>query len=368
MNPQAFISAIQNMFGNTQVPGYTPIGAIIASGDLAQGNMATLMGTVNAVPFEPSYVGDLGLYHYQPSSTRINEIEFDGQTINLIQSTPPGSPGQSVTLNRRNVKAVTAPRIAEEITINAMEVAAIRGLSTTQLETVQTRADRKILNAVRNLRTTLEFHRVGGAIGVLLDADGSTVIQNYFSILGVSQPTYNVAFGTSAAQKFIVIAAALLNMLEDALGNLAPGGQKPIVLCGRTFWQRFIADSSVVTAFQYFESNKKGSDPLRDDLRYDDFEYGGLIWRQWRGQAANGAGRFIPDAQAQLLIPGVPGTYEAYFCPPEDQASKVNTPGIPIYPTVKVLDHDMGYEIRLQSNPLHVNTRPAAAIQLYSSN
>ena len=247
-----------------------------------------------------------------------------------------------------------------------MKVAEIRALASTDLDTVKTRADRKMINAVRDIRTTLEYHRVGGACGVLLDADGATVLENYFTVLGVAQPTYNVAFGTSATQKFIGISADLLNTLEDALGNLAPTGEPPIELCGRTFWKRFISDSSVATAYQYFWANQK-TDPLREDLRYADFEFGNIVWRQYRGQAAN-SGRFIPDAEAQLVIPGVQGTYLGVFCPPIDLVSKVNTRGLPIYPTVKVLDHDAGYEIRLQSNPLHIMTRPAAAIQLYSSN
>jgi hypothetical protein len=368
MTPAALAAALTNLMGTPQVPAYTPIGAIIASGDLAQGQMTTLTGSVNAVPFEPSYLGDLNLYNYEGSMTHTVQVEFDSQTINLIQTSAPGSPGQETILNLRNVKSLTSPRIARTITVNAMEVAEIRALGSTELDSVKTRADRKLINAVRDIRSTLEYHRVGGAMGILLDADGVTVLQNYFTLLGVTQPTYNVQFGTTGSSKFITICATLLNMLEDALGNLSPSGEPPIVLCGRTFWQRFISSPDVVTAYQYFQASQQRVLPLREDLRYADFEFGGIVWRQYRGQAANGAGRFVPDAEAQLLVPGIPGTYLGLFCPPVDQASKVNTMGLPIYPTVKVLDHDAGYEIRLQSNPLHVMTRPAAAIQLYSSN
>ncbi len=368
MTPQALMAGLSNLMGTPNVPAYTPIGKLIANGDIAQGQMATLAGSVNGVPFEPSYLGDLGIYDYDGAMTRIIEVEFDSQVINLIQTSAPGSPGQETELNLRTVKAISAPRIARTVTVNAMEVAEIRALASTDLETVKTRADRKLINAVRDIRTTLEYHRVGGAMGILLDADGTTVLQNYFTLLGVTQPTFNVQFGTAGSSKFVQIGATLLNMLEDALGNLSPSGEPPIVLCGRTFWQRFISSADVVNAYQYFEATKQKFLPNREDLRYADFEFGGIVWRQWRGQAANGAGRFIPDTQAQLLVPGVSGTYLGLFCPPEDQVSKVNTKGIPIYPTVKVLDHDQGYEIRLQSNPLHIMTRPAAAIELYSSN
>lgn len=348
-------------------PAYVSIGQLIASGDLATGNMTTLAGSVNAVPFEPSYLGSRGIFNYEPALTNTIQIEFDGQVINLVPATPPGAPGYETTLNPRNVKSITAPRIARKVTVLATEVAGVRALASTGFDTVETRGDRKLKNAVRDIRSTMEFHRLGAAMGLWIDATG-TVFQNYFTLLGVSQTVYDVLFGTSSSNKFIKIGQDLLNLIEDGLGNLAPSGTNPpIALCGRTFFERFTQQADVITAYQFFESTQQKLNPLREDIRYGDFEHGGIIWRQYRGSTAD-YGRFIPDNEAHIVIDGVPGTYEGYFCPPSDIMDKVNTPGLPIYPTVKVLDHGAGYEFNLQSNPVHAMTRPAVAIKLISSN
>lgn len=345
---------------NTPVapPAYMPIGQLIATGDF---QFETLVGTVNSVPFEPKYLQDIGLYDYQGSMTHTQLIEFDGQTIHLIQTSEPGSPGQQVLRQPRSTKAIPAVRIAETVTVLADEVAAIRSLGSVELETVQTHADKKIQNAVRNIRSTMEWHRVQAAQGKLLDADG-TVINNYFTLLGIAEPTQDMAWSNTNAGHINAVCNTILNTLEDALGNLVPG-VPPIAICGRTFFNNLVTHPNVIDAYKYFQATQQRLNPNRMDVRYEDFEFGGIIWRQYRGKV-NGTA-FVPDAEARIVVDGLPGTYLGIFAPPRDIVDQVNKMGIPLYPTVKVLDHNSGYEFRIQSNPLHVMTRPAAAIKLY---
>lgn len=347
---------------------WVDINEIIANGDVSQGAMMTLAGAVQAIPFEPSYLGDRGIFSYSPKTTNTIATEFDGQTINLVQTTAPGSPMQETILNPRNVKTLNSVRIARKVRVLPEEVANTRRIAGAGLDTVDDRLAWKIKNAVRDIRTTLEYHRVGAALGNILDADGVSVIANFFSLLGISQTTIDCAQGTAATGKYISLAETVLNVLEDALGDLHPvDGKPPIVLCGRTFWQRFINSADVIQAYQYFMSNRQKGIPGRDDLRYNDFEHGGLIWRQYRGSAGNSS-RFVPDAEAHIIVDGVPGTYMGHFCPPQDIQSRVNKDGQELDVTMEVLPHDAGTEVQIQCNPMHWMNRPGAAIKLYSSN
>ena len=341
-------------------PAYMRVGQLIANGDFT---FSTLVGCVNSVPFEPKYLQDIGLFDYASSFTNTVEIEFDGQTIHLIQSSEPGTPGMEVLRNPRRTFTFRAPRIAATVTVMADEVAAIRSLGAVELESVETHADKKLMNAVRNIRSTMEWHRVHAACGRLLDADG-TVINDYFTVLGVSEPSHDMTFANGATS-MISHSNDILNALEDALGNLSPGAP-PIAICGRTFFKRFITHSSVVDAYKYFQATQQRLNPNRQDVRYDDFEYGGIVWRQYRGKV-NGT-PFVPDTEARILVDGVPGTYLGEFCPPRDIVDQVNKAGMPLYPTVYPLPHNAGYQFRIQSNVFHVMTRPAASIKLISSN
>lgn len=345
-----------SMMPTPPTPAYQPISQLLASGDTSY---ESLLGCVNSVPFEPKYLGDLGLFDYQSETANPVVVEFDGQVINLVQTSQPGSPGQAVDYAPRKTQAVNAPRIAVTITVLPSEVAGVREVGGVQLETLETRADRKLKNAVRNIRSTMEWHRLKAAQGRLLDANGST-INDYYSLFGISEPVYSLAVGTSTTD-FIGVGEDLLNMEEDALGEL-DWTVKPIALLGRTLFKSFVTHPNVKDAYRYFQSNQKNN-PNRDDIRYEDFEHGGIIWRQYRGNA-NTVGRFLADNEGRVLIPGVAGSYIGAFCPPTDIKEFVNTPGLPLYMTVKELDHGGGWEIRVQSNPLHVMARPAAAIKL----
>jgi len=338
---------------------YIPIGTALAQSDFSY---ATMAATINSVPFEPSTLGDWGIFEYTGALTRAIEIEFDSQAINIIGSSAPNSPGLAVGLASRTTQLFNAPRLAETVTVYASEVAAIRQIGTTRLETVQTQVDRKIVNAVRNLRASLEYHRVGAAAGRVLDADGSTIF-NFYTASGVSEPTFDFTWSTGGSV-LNVKCKQILDKIEDALGNFTTGA-KVYAIVGRTFWEKLMSDSSFSAAYQYFESQKQMILPLREDFRYSDFEFGGIIWRQYRGK--NGSTPFVADAEGRIIV-DVPGSYLGLFAPPQDIASQVNEPGQPMYATVKVLDHDAGLEIRIQSNPFHVGTRPGAQIKLFSSN
>ena len=338
---------------------YIPIGAALAAGDFS---FQTLAATINSVPFTPSLLGDWGVFEYTSALTRDIEVEFDAQSINIIPTSAPNSPGIAVGLAGRTTQSFKAPRLSETVTVQASEVAAVRQLGTVQLETVQTQVDRKIINAVRNLRATLEYHRVGAACGRLLDADGSTIF-NFYTVSGVSEPTFDFTWSTGGLV-LNVKCKQILDKIEDALGEFTTEA-KVYAICGRTFWEKLMSDSSFSTAYQYFESQKQTILPLREDFRYAEFEFGGIIWRQYRGK--NGSTPFVADAEGRIIV-DVPGSYLGLFAPPQDIMDKVNEPGEPMYPTVKVLDHNGGIELRIQSNPFHIGTRPGAQIKLFSSN
>lgn len=352
---------------NVAPPPVTIINQLIANGDLGQAGMTTLAASINAVPFEPKYLGDRGTYDYSSALTRDIRLEFDGQVITVVQSSAPGSSPTPVSLRPRTVKAVSSVRLSEEFPVLASEVSGIRELAGVSLDTIDTRASRLTIQAIRNIRSTWEYQRINAAMGIWVDADG-TVIQNYFTLLGISQPTLDVTFGTPGSSKFLKLCMTLKNSLEDVLGNLdGDDGFEPLIACGRNFWANFITAADVVEAFDKFEARQQDNLPLREDLRYADFKFGGFRWRQYRG-SANNTGRFLPDNEAHVIVDSVPGTYLGFWTPPEDNIHFTNAPGIPIVPAVHPLPYDEGYGFRFQSNPIHVMTRPAAAYKLFSSN
>lgn len=351
------------------IPGFEPmsVGQLLANGDLGVGAMTSFVGTINGVPYEPGYLGKRKTYWYESAMTRTVELEFYNETINVVKSSAPGTAPTPVSRKQRKVFNLPCVRIAEQFPVLAEEVDGIRKLAGVGLDDIPTEADRKLRIAIRNIRSTWEWQRVNAAMGIVLDEDG-TVIQNYFTDLGVTQPTVNVLFGTPSTGKWETICMNLKNQLEDALGNLDGDDEfEPLILCGRTFFERFITQPDVILAYTYFQERNQTENPMRDDVRYVDFKFGGFRWRQYRG-GANNTGRFLPDNEAIVIVDNVPGTYLGFWCPPKDNKVFVNKPGLPIVAAVQELPLDEGYNFRLQSNCIHIMTRPAASILLESTN
>ena len=99
---------------------------------------------------------------------------------------------------------------------------------------------------------------------------------------------------------------------------------------------------------------------LRNDPR-DSIEFGGIVWERYTGKVGTIA--FIDPDTAYVVPEGVPDMFITRFAP-ADHVDAVNTLGLPYYTSQEILRHGKGVELLSQSNPLSLNTRPAAVIRL----
>ena len=90
-------------------------------------------------------------------------------------------------------------------------------------------------------------------------------------------------------------------------------------------------------------------------------DFGGIRWVKYRG-AVGGTQMIHPD-EAYVIPMGVPGLALGRFAP-GDWLDTVNTIGLPGYAVGKIREDNKGVDIEMQSNPLHLLTRPRAVIKL----
>jgi hypothetical protein len=207
--------------------------------------------------------------------------------------------------------------------------------------------------AKRQLDATHEFQRMGALNGLVLDADGSTVLLNIYQAFGVEQQVLSMGLNDPAT-KVRVKCAEALDMQEDELGNVTSSGSR--AFCGKTFWDKLITHKSVEETFL----NTIQAAELRGDAR-ESFELGGIVWERYRGRIAGVA--FIHDDQALLIPEGVPDLYISCFAP-ADYMETANTQGLPYYSKLEPMPFNKGMSGEAQSNPLHLCTRPRAQILL----
>lgn len=311
-----------------------------------------LVDAINLTPYIPTRLGDLKLFQPKPISTLSAAIEMQGQVLSLVQSQPRGAPGAAKNVEKRLIKDFRTVHLPQRVAIMADEVQGLRAFGSETEDTVAMQyLQGKMDVARRDLDITHEYQRMGALKGLVLDADGTT-IYNYFTEFGVTQTTLSWALSVTGT-KVLQLCIALKRVIEDKLGGVMMQGVR--VLCSPEFMDAFTSHPAVTEAFKYQQSQV-----LRDDYR-DSFQFGGIVWEEYRGSI--GATRFIAAGKAYAIPMGVPGLFQTLYSP-APYMETVNTPGLPFYMKAKSMDFDTGVEWQVQSNPLHLGTRPDCIVEL----
>ena len=321
----------------------------------------TLTARVNNEPFVPGRIGEMDIFEEDGVPTTSIAIEELDGTLDLIPSVPRGGPPNQNQKQKASLRSLTVPHLPLSDVLKPSEVQNVRAFGGGgRLEAIQDllmRRSRRMLNAHD---ATVEWQRAAAIKGLLLDADGLTLIYNMFTEFGVTQTTTDFDLGNANAD-LLGLCESISGNVEDTLG--AATYTQMHVLCGRTWFAKFIRHPKVAEAFKYYQQLGRLS-PLSNDLRYKGFEFGGLVFEQYRGKV--GGISFIPDAEAYAFPMGVPGLFITRFAP-ADYLDTVNTMGLPRYMRTYVHPKLTGVDIDTESNPISLCTKPAVLNKLISN-
>lgn len=325
-------------------------------------SMVEMTNAVNANPYKPGFLGSLNLFTPKPIATTVAAIEMKDGALNLIQTSPRGAPIEEGGREKRDIFYRETVRIAKGDTIKADEVQNIRAFgSLTEMQSmVNLVADR--LNGptglIAQVEYTWEHMRLGAISGIVLDADGSTLV-DWFSVLGQSQPAEvdfdldNVNPVSGAVRKKC---NEVTRGVQRALGGLwLPGQSYLLGLCGDAFWDDLTAHTEVRQTYL----NTQAAAELRTGNAWESFNYGGIRWINYRGSDDNSTVAVGTD-KVKFVPVDVPGLFDVAFSPSESMPY-VNTPGLSLY-SMMILDNDrmMWARPEVYSYPLFICNRPKA--------
>lgn len=329
--------------------------------------LVSLTDRILRMPYAPARIGKMGLFEEKGVATTFVGIEEKAGLLSLIPTSPRGGPGYENAHNKAKVRNFNIPHLELSDTVMADEIQNVRAFgSENELVGVQQVVDDRLTEMKPKHEATIEYGRLGALKGQITDADGTTVLYNLFNEFGFSQTTIDFLLGTTTTS-LIAKTGTLIDTIDDALG--AAGYDHVHVLCGATFWSKFITHPAIATAYQYYQATGQNANmnPLRDDLRYKGFMFGDVIFEKYRGNV-NGI-QFVAASEAHAFPVGVLGLYKTYFAP-ADWEETVNTIGLPLYAEQDVIPGlpRKGRRIVTQSNPLSLCLRPDVLIKLTTSN
>lgn len=331
----------------------------IFSGDAFK--MSTLTASINHDDFKPDLIGGLGIFQEQGVPTRDVIIEEDYNTLKLVPTGPWGGVHASRSNDKRKARSFVVPHIPTRDAVMAEEIQGVRayanGMTPQQiLLTVEALRDRKLNKMRADIEATLEYHRLGAIKGLVLDADGSSTVNDLFTQFEVTQQTHGMNLDDTNTDAITQIREAVRKSL-NALGNQRQTGF--VALCGDQFFDLLTGHPSVKNTYL----NWTAAASLRDQSRaYGDFDFMGIRWINYRGSV--GGVDFIATGKSYLVPTGT-NAFVGYFGPSDyiDRVNQIPDPnGAPIEARAEMLDFGKGLAMEAQSNPLYLCLKPAAVV------
>lgn len=319
--------------------------------------ITSMTAAINDAPYLPGRLGELGWFEEEGIASLTFWIERQGNTLKLIPNQPRGGRGAQPAINRSNAWLFGVTHLPQSDAVMADEVAGVREFGTAnQLKTVQSVVNKRLENMRSNIDATLEYHRIGAMLGKIMDADGTTVLEDLLARFGMTR--HSISLGLSGTGDIQVATIGAARAVESALGGVRHTTKRAI--CSSGFFDAFLSNKTVKEAYKLWSNSGQLGEFLRSDPR-SGFFFAGTFWEEYRGQV--GGVPFIPEDKAYLVPEGVPGMFQNKFGF-ANYIETVNTVGLPYYAKMEAMDMGKGMEIEAQSNPGMVCTRPDAIIEL----
>jgi hypothetical protein len=329
-------------------------------------DLLTLTNAINIIPNRYSLLTDMGMFPVRGVSTHNIMIEMQNHTLNLIPTAAWGSPSYVNNMGRRNIRSLVIPHMPVIDAIDPSDVQGVRafGLENTTYPLEQLVTD-KLVNIRAKMDLTHEWRRVGALKGQILDADGTTVIYDLYKEFDVMKPVKNLDLGNTTTPTNVRSALVdISRYIEVNLHGETMTGT--LVLCSPQFFDALVDHPNVIRTFQNWTAAREG---LGGDLRAG-FTFGGLTFREYRGSVPaidiNGAitYRDLIDKGTAIAFPmGTTQTFTGYAAPANFNET-VNTIGVEYYAKTRVKEFELGYEMHVQSNVLHLTLRPQLVVTL----
>lgn len=320
-------------------------------------SMAELTARVDKEDHLPQLLGSMGLFEPVPIRTTVATIEQRDTTLSLIQTSPRGAPLEEQTDNKRKLLYVETPRIAKGDTLYASEIQSIRAFgSETELMQAAREIGRRNMRLRRDAELTWENMRLGAVKGIVLDADGSALV-NWFTIMNVSQDS-EIDFDLDNASP---ASGAVRRKCAQVVRQMTVGGKgamlattRVVGLAGDNFFDDLTAHSEVRQTFL----NTQEAMRLREGYAWTTFTYGGIQWINYRGTDDGTTVGVGTDKAIFFPLGAAPETFQ-HIKAPAETFDFVNTPGQDFYAMlVRDLQRNMWVRPEVYSYPLFVCTRP----------
>jgi hypothetical protein len=318
----------------------------------------SLSGSLDKLGYVPGLLRGLpGLYVPAPVRSESIFIEERENAPALIQTSQRGEAPPNRVGEKRKVRGFSTVRVAQKSRIHASEIQNIRAFgSESELAQVQTEVARRQLLMRRDFELTFENMLLGMVQGLAVDADGST-LYDWATEFGQTIPAEvdfdldNASAASGAVRKKCNEA---VRSITRGLKGLGGNQVRVVALCGDNFWDDLTANKEVRETYL----NTMAAAELRSGNAFEQFNYGGITWVNYRG-TDDGTTVAVGTDKAKFFPVGA-GIFQ-WALSPGESFDFVNTLGQEMYSwLVTDKDRNAWVDVEMYSYPLPVCTMPQA--------
>lgn len=308
-------------------------------------NRVDMVEAINIAPGIPTRIGSMGLFG-QARGTLTPDIAVKVNKKNhlLIQTAARGSDPEFNSTDPKEIKLVRAPHLPQKDAIMADEL--IRAYHADSLEV---EVNDKLQDMRTNHDLTHEWHMLGAIRGQVLDANGTDVVYDWYKIFDLTRKVF--LFTTDV----YALCEDIKRWVSMSLGFSVTGGIH--VFVEAEGFRKITRDTQVLADYNRLDL----SGHARKNHAFNSAELYGVTFEEYTGYFDDTT-PFVP-ANRGIGFPTGAGIFRRYNAP-APQTSAINQRGLPFYVTRKILDHEAGIEMKTNTNPLFMNTRPEASFEI----
>lgn len=327
-------------------------------------DMASLTLAIDKLPRSIGRLGQMNLFKTIPTQFFTAEIEERHGKLSLIQSASRGTVQETNQRRERKMRSFSIPHLPFDDAVLATEVEGVRSFGKeNEMETVANIVNEKLTALKQAHEDTWEWHRNGAIAGIVLDADGSTMV-DWFTEFGIAEKVIDYDLDNAAAE-VILKCTETVRHIRTALGGSPFSGVH--AFCGNSFFDKLTTHTSVKEAFLRWQDGAffrtghlSGPAGAQSGTQGGGFMFGDITWENY--DYTVGGTPFVATDECRFVPVGARDLFVRVNAP-ADFAETVNTLGKPIYAKQEKMKYNKGVELHTQSNPLHICTRPAALVK-----
>lgn len=308
---------------------------------------------INLIPNQYGLLGDKNLLPARPVYDKNVNIDMQNNVLSILPIQQRGAPASQAKHGGRSILSFVVPQISHDFHVMPDDILGVRRFGDKAPEALATLMTDRMTEARRKHDITLEWMRMSALKGLVVDHAGET-LYNLYTEFGITKKTINFALGTAGTNVLGKCLELARHIEDNLLGDRMTGIE---VLVSPEFFDALVDHPKVKEAYANYQ---EAANRLGGDMR-SGFVFGGITFREYRARV--GSTRFIAEGKGHAYPLGTGATF-ATFAAPGDFNSAVGSPGQLFYASTKVKDHDRGYEVHTQANPLPLCMRPGVLVEV----